>query len=184
VITMRYKDGQFCPTLDCEQCGLEISDGAPANYYWLGYADCSCGPIHYVHKACSWQWERVDNPPPPGALWMANDLACLPIYLMRNLGVNIVKGMQKCNIYSGYDSELRHERPDPEEWESLRQQVFERDNHTCQYCGKKPQRLQCDHIVPISRGGTNDLTNLVAACYTCNYSKRAKPVDAWLAERA
>lgn len=59
---------------------------------------------------------------------------------------------------------------------SLRLAVYERDNFTCQYCGAHAdeEELQIDHIVPVSRGGTNDFNNLITSCSTCNKKKGAK----------
>lgn len=68
----------------------------------------------------------------------------------------------------------------PSEWRRIRQAVFERDNYTCQYCGKCGGDLECDHIVPVSRGGTNDISNLVTACKECNRKKAAKTAEEWL----
>lgn len=52
-------------------------------------------------------------------------------------------------------------------------QIFERDNFTCQYCGRKPPevQLEVDHIVPLAKGGTNDERNLITACRDCNRGK-------------
>lgn len=52
-------------------------------------------------------------------------------------------------------------------------QIFERDNFTCQYCGRKPPevQLEADHIVPLAKGGTNDERNLITACRDCNRGK-------------
>lgn len=46
----------------------------------------------------------------------------------------------------------------------------------CVYCGAEG-RLQIEHIVPLARGGTNDLTNLTVACKTCNLEKRTKTAE-------
>ena len=48
--------------------------------------------------------------------------------------------------------------------------VFKRDNHTCQYCGKK-EELTLDHLIPKSKGGKTTWTNLVTACKKCNSRK-------------
>ena len=59
--------------------------------------------------------------------------------------------------------------------------VFLRDQFTCQYCdGEFPtQELTFDHIVPRSRGGRTEWTNVVAACSTCNLKKANKlPLEA------
>jgi hypothetical protein len=54
-------------------------------------------------------------------------------------------------------------------------EVFKRDKFTCQYCGKKAPDvvLHCDHIEPRSKGGSDDMVNLVTACDTCNGGKGA-----------
>lgn len=66
------------------------------------------------------------------------------------------------------------------EWAPLRSSVFTRDDFTCVYCGQRGGYLECDHVIPISRGGSNDISNLVTACFTCNRSKRNKTPEEWL----
>ena len=57
------------------------------------------------------------------------------------------------------------------DWHIVRSIVLERDGHACVYCGAdKP--LEGDHIVPLSRGGSNALTNLATACRPCNHAGR------------
>lgn len=56
---------------------------------------------------------------------------------------------------------------------SVRFEVFKRDKFTCQYCGAQAPDviLEIDHINPVSKGGKNDLLNLVTACKDCNSGK-------------
>ncbi|MBA7549383.1 hypothetical protein ES705_41863 [subsurface metagenome] len=49
----------------------------------------------------------------------------------------------------------------------------------CAYCHKKLKRLTKDHIVPLSRGGTNYIYNIVPACRSCNGSKGNQDILAW-----
>lgn len=55
--------------------------------------------------------------------------------------------------------------------------LFSRDNHSCQYCGRHKSKLRSfefltrDHVVPESKGGENNWKNLVTACSTCNNKK-------------
>jgi len=70
-------------------------------------------------------------------------------------------------------------RPNADEWGRLRSQVFARDDYTCVYCGTRGTRLECDHVVPVSRGGENEIENLATACFSCNRKKRAKLVSEW-----
>lgn len=68
------------------------------------------------------------------------------------------------------------------EWARLRAYVFERDNYICGYCGATG-KLECDHKIPVSRGGSDDLSNLVTACFSCNRSKRAMTAEEFVARR-
>ncbi len=55
----------------------------------------------------------------------------------------------------------------------VRFEVFKRDSFTCGYCGNTPPAvvLEVDHIQPVSKNGTNDIDNLIAACFDCNRGK-------------
>lgn len=52
-------------------------------------------------------------------------------------------------------------------------EVFKRDGFTCQYCGGHPpdKTLEVDHIVPVCKGGTDDIHNLITSCFDCNRGK-------------
>ncbi len=54
-----------------------------------------------------------------------------------------------------------------------RRNIFIRDNYTCAYCGKKypVEKLQLEHIIPKSKGGTTTWKNTVCACHECNFKK-------------
>lgn len=59
----------------------------------------------------------------------------------------------------------------------LREEIIQRDNYTCQRCGKyMPDKvgLQIDHIVPVSKGGKTVPSNLQVLCSVCNGSKSDK----------
>ena len=58
----------------------------------------------------------------------------------------------------------------------LRQAVLRRDSYTCKHCGRSPRKdpnvtLHVDHILPVSKGGTNDMSNLQTLCSECNLYK-------------
>lgn len=52
-------------------------------------------------------------------------------------------------------------------------EVFKRDSFTCLYCGDSAPSvvLNVDHLKPVSKGGSNHITNLVTACFSCNSGK-------------
>ena len=64
----------------------------------------------------------------------------------------------------------------------LRFEVLRRDNHACRYCGGSAPdvTLTVDHVVPVALGGSDDPSNLVAACRDCNSGKSSVPPDAVL----
>lgn len=62
-----------------------------------------------------------------------------------------------------------------EEWNAL----IKKFNYMCLCCKRQePQiKLTVDHIIPISKGGRNDIKNLQPLCFNCNARKHAKHID-------
>lgn len=54
-----------------------------------------------------------------------------------------------------------------------RANIFRRDRGECQYCGSR-KNLTIDHVIPKSKGGKTNWTNLVTACNRCNITKGDK----------
>lgn len=61
----------------------------------------------------------------------------------------------------------------------LRAFILERDGYTCTYCGDTDGPFHVDHVLPVSKGGSDDPENLVCACATCNLSKSDKTLSEW-----
>lgn len=64
------------------------------------------------------------------------------------------------------------------------QEQLARQKHRCYYCnaklGEKRNSYHADHIVPLSKGGTNYIDNIVLTCPTCNLKKGDKLLHEWL----
>lgn len=56
--------------------------------------------------------------------------------------------------------------------ESVRIEVWRRDGGKCTRCGSR-EKLEFDHIIPLSRGGSNTARNIELLCEKCNRSKGA-----------
>lgn len=55
----------------------------------------------------------------------------------------------------------------------------------CAYCGAQVLgEPDPDHVVPLSRGGQNTISNVLPACRACNCDKRDLTLDEWAADRA
>lgn len=65
----------------------------------------------------------------------------------------------------------------------LRYEILRRDNYTCRYCRSTGNELTVDHVKPTALGGTDDPSNLVAACKDCNAGKSSNSPDAALVAR-
>ena len=63
-----------------------------------------------------------------------------------------------------------------EEWAEIEEEF----GGQCAYCGTGPGE-QLDHVVPISKGGQHEASNVVPACASCNLSKNASSLLGWMA---
>lgn len=61
------------------------------------------------------------------------------------------------------------------EWENLRKQY----GNVCLMCGKsEPQiKLTEDHIIPLSKGGSDFIENIQPLCLSCNVRKHTKVIN-------
>lgn len=56
--------------------------------------------------------------------------------------------------------------------------VLDRDEYKCVYCGDSAPdvKLVVDHVIPVAKGGSSDLSNLVTACEPCNQGKTDRSI--------
>ena len=61
------------------------------------------------------------------------------------------------------------------EWETLKAQY----NWTCPACGKSEPKITLteDHIIPLSKGGSNNIENIQPLCRSCNSKKYDKIIE-------
>lgn len=56
-------------------------------------------------------------------------------------------------------------------------QLCNRYNNRCLACGRTGVKLEADHVVPVSLGGSSDISNIQPLCVTCNRQKYTKTTD-------
>jgi hypothetical protein len=105
--------------------------------------------------------------------WQTIKPSVLP--LLRGVEPAIAKSLKQIRTFDG-------QRLPADVWQIVRSIVLERDGNACTYCGTDKQ-LEGDHVVPLSRGGSNVFANLATACRRCNLSKGSKTADEWRVAR-
>jgi HNH endonuclease len=106
------------------------------------------------------------------AEWQVVKTSVLP--LLHAVQPRIAESLMRIRAFDG-------QRLSSDDWHIVRGIVLERDGHACTYCGSDKQ-LEGDHIVPLSRGGSNAFANLATACRPCNVSKGSKTLKEWRAQ--
>ena len=93
--------------------------------------------------------------------------------------INLIKEI-KIPKYKLLDEKPRLYQYNVKLWYRTIKEVFKRDNYTCQYCGQIGGKLEADHIIPFSKGGSDEMSNLITSCRKCNRQKKDKSVDEFI----
>lgn len=72
---------------------------------------------------------------------------------------------KKCKLWRGGH---KYYRVANSFWKHLREQVFKRDNYTCQRCKITGVNLACHHIAPYRISRNDSLDNLISVCSKCH----------------
>jgi len=65
----------------------------------------------------------------------------------------------------------------------VREYLLDKWHRRCGYCGAQNTRLEVDHIVPRSHGGSDRVSNLTLSCEPCNKKKSNRPAALFLAKK-
>ena len=98
---------------------------------------------------------------------------CVRVHL-KKIKERISKGLSPYPMKSKKRSKNRSPRKNIKSKDRL--YVLQRDKSTCQMCGSKAPdvTIHIDHILPVSKGGLNNIDNLQCLCAECNQSKSNK----------
>jgi hypothetical protein len=90
-------------------------------------------------------------------------------YLLDTLSILIEPDFMPIAVSEGSSPEAEIDRYIPPE---VKIYVWQRDQGKCVECGSK-EKLEYDHIIPISKGGSNTKRNVQLLCQPCNRKKAA-----------
>jgi 5-methylcytosine-specific restriction endonuclease McrA len=62
---------------------------------------------------------------------------------------------------------------------AVRKRIIAAHGGRCFYCGGESDRMEIDHVIPVSRGGATTENNLVPACKPCNLKKLSQTYEEW-----
>lgn len=60
---------------------------------------------------------------------------------------------------------------------------YHKQGSVCGYCHTHDGQPEAEHVLPLSRGGRNDMSNIIAVCHLCNADKNDMTVEEWNADR-
>lgn len=93
--------------------------------------------------------------------------------------IDAAHDLQRCNVtnvdFSGNTIAFEYRLPCVDrvadaDWRVIRSRILKRDGRKCRYCRKPANSV--DHVIPHSRGGSDNDDNLVASCHSCNSRKK------------
>ena len=127
------------------------------------------GEVHYINNRDYWECDNCGTEIWPGTT-ETKDYWKQGIKKTK-LGVRITEKIPYAPKRSGSGPQ----------YTVLRFEVFKRDNFTCVYCGRNPDKdgisLEIDHVMPVVDGGRMEMDNLVTACEECNHGKGSIPLS-------
>jgi hypothetical protein len=100
--------------------------------------------------------------------WVSSTREAENMAIIRSISISF--GIPEIIVLSLFD------RLPKKEIKFTRQNVFERDEYTCQYCSIRfdSRELNLDHVIPREKGGKNGWDNVVTSCIRCNTKKANK----------
>ena len=144
--------------IECKNCKL---------FFFIPKGQYQNGRRKFCSRKCKYQFEK-----PTQFITYKQKITNLKNWIGRipwNKGKPFyqIRG-DKNHFWEGGVTEATRKRVGSIEWKILREQIYKRDNYTCQKCKRKPPKLHCHHIEPYRISQNNNLDNLITLCNSCH----------------
>lgn len=105
MITIRFREGVFCPIAVCDECKQEITNAQTAMYAWFEQNENTDSDIFTLHKGCCARFENNNKHQHQGRYpWiMWEEMIKLPWMLANNMSCNPIKDIEN----QKYEIEIR-----------------------------------------------------------------------------
>jgi 5-methylcytosine-specific restriction endonuclease McrA len=172
----RRPDGLFCS----ETCHRE--------HRYSAYRQASAEMQRQAKLPVLWKRPRLSSPEPAtrSTLWTAGQCRACAAWF-----IDVMPQARYCSVICGRRWH-RRQRAAREygatgtfTWSEV-MRVYLLFDRRCAYCDEVMAvgQIEPDHVVPISRGGANSITNILPACRSCNGDKRNLLLEDWNPDRA
>ena len=189
-------------TIACDCCGADYQRPKRNKARWgANYCSYLCrdytrwGPLsselpanHWARHygtTCDWTWAPPpEKPLPPFRCGTCGD--CGKAFVERAYSTPSKWCSERCSrrVAARIRKAREHNSPGHYRYTDIMRQ-YRKQGLVCAYCRKPCDGLpDPEHVIPISRGGRNDMSNLVAACRPCNADKRDLLLTEWAEDRA
>jgi 5-methylcytosine-specific restriction endonuclease McrA len=121
---------------------------------------------------------------PPSLLSRVNNITTWTLKLQK-----LIPNLNSVSVEIVTFDTQKMQNPEIRNWEyqrgellgyEIKAYLLEKYSYKCVYCGKKNIKLEMDHVVPKSKGGSNRVSNFVIACHSCNQKKGDSTVEKFL----
>lgn len=180
----------------CDCCGVMAEKYTATSRYTRTYCSMLCRDYErWGGQACdlpATHWARMFGatcdwkPPAPKTTFVSNtcnDCGTKFVEELFGTASDYCSDQCKKKAHRRRRRAREFEAPGDFRWVDIMRQ-YRRQGYTCAYCKQSCDGLpEPEHVTPLSRGGRNDMSNLVAACHLCNSDKCDLTLEEWAADR-
>jgi predicted nucleic acid-binding Zn ribbon protein len=177
---------------NCAYCGVEIvtRPGGGRKYgpvcstkckTWLSTPYCVLPDDHWARwygKASAWTPPVIrTKPQPQGCAW------CGETFMAKRATHTMCSERCSTRAKKTRRRAREHEATGTYTWAEV-MRIWIDIGKVCAYCNQETASIEPDHVIPLSKSGSNSITNIVPSCGQCNGDKRDLLLTEWYEDRS